>query len=245
MSSPPPVIPKVSVMMPVLAREAWQMDMTVCAISTLRRTTKLPFELVLAVRGNQAELETLLCERKLRDAVDVVVNCDEAGQQSPNADCNLGLAACANDAQYVVYTGNDVFTRPDWLRALLTCFEKFPDCGIATCASSDLPHCAKMAPMDWISEGVYGPFMMFPAGYRFDAETFPTCWGDTDLIQRIYLSGKRSYRNWNVMVQHLLRQSTDRAKNEADGKAAKERFIQKYGRSPLLITRVLIEGFVV
>lgn len=232
----------VSVMLPVKATETWQLEMTACAVATLRGTTAREFQLVVAARECHDALYNVLQERRLLHRVDVMVDCDERGQLSPNVDCNLGLDAC--DGDYVVYTGNDVFTRPGWAEALLECFATMPDCGVATLASADLPIC-RNAPTRWISEGVYGPFMMFPRGLRFDAERFPCQFGDTDLVMRVYLAGKRSYRNWVVKIEHLNRQTVDERKNDADNRAAQQRFAGLYARTSPIMARLLIEGWII
>ena len=222
--------PSVSVMMPVLVNEPWQLAMTQCAIKTLRCTTDHQFELVIA--HAPTEYTDLIAE--IGDIVREKVIPTVTG--TPNADCNKGLDACTGDI--VVYTGNDVFVRPGWLEALLECFE-IEDCGAATLGNAELKH----VPMPRIMEGVYGPFMAFRQDWRFDAETFPCQFGDTDLIMRIYESGKRMYRNHKVVIHHLLRQTVGGEANDKDFLAARDRFIRKHGDSNLLMYRALSEGW--
>ena len=220
--------PSVSVMMPVLLEHPWQYEMTLCAIETLECTTEVPFELVVAqARRSHEDLWLKMNE---------IAKCIDVDESSPNADCNNGLDACTGDI--VVYTGNDVFVRPGWLEALLECFE-IEDCGAATLGNAELKHVA----MPRIMEGVYGPFMAFRQDWRFDAETFPCQFGDTDLIMRIYESGKRMYRNHKVVIHHLLRQTVGGEANDKDFLAARDRFIRKHGESNLLMYRALSEGW--
>lgn len=238
----------VSVLMPVIIRHDWQLVMTRCAIETLRCTTDVPFQLVIVEaegsRMHPATLPSLLCEEIYTGNVD---GWHSRGDVTRNgaADINCGLDQCRGDL--VVYTGNDVFTRPDWLRALLACFQ-ISDCGAATLASRDLsgrPDWAAQAAAGGIREGIYGPFMMFPRTWRFDAARFPWCFGDTDLITRIYRGGQRMYRNWDVSIQHLNRQTIgeDEQAHQRDFQGARERYIAKHRDCPLMIFRALSEGW--
>jgi len=156
-------------------------------------------------------------------------------------DTNQAIDAATGD--YIVHTGNDIFMKPGWLEALLECF-KIPDCGAATLASSDLKH----KPTNSIMEGIYGPLFMFKKGWRFD-EDYENIFGDTDMIMRIYASGKRSYRNWNVVVTHLYQQTfqpMDGKQNLAERfDKFKKLFIQKHHQSNLLIFKILVDGVVI
>ena len=215
---------RVSVMMPVKIDHKWQIPMTICAITTLRCTTEIPFELVIALKNPDTVLPAM------DDCVDRWVMCPKG--TSATEDCNLGLDACSGT--HAIYTGNDVFVRPGWLEALLECW-KIGDCGAATLAAGDLKHKSVRR----IMEGWYGPFMMFDAKRRFDAETFPASFADTDLVMRIYGEGLRMYRNWAVVIQHL----THSTMGAADFDQAKGRFAAKHAGSNLMMYRALTEGW--
>lgn len=220
--------PKFSVMLPVLINEPWQVPMTICAIDTLRLCTDLAFELVIVETGDR----TVEIEKRATTYI------HRPFRTNPTTDCNVGLEACRGE--FVVYTGNDVFVRPGWLECLWECFQ-IGDCGAATLASADLKH----SPANIIMEGVYGPFMMFPKHYRFDAVTFPCQFADTDLIMRIYCEGMRMYRNWKTVIHHLNRQTLSGQDNVEDFKRAHARFSEKFLGCPLLMYKILTEGHVI
>lgn len=193
----------VSVVLPVLVKEAWQEHMTSACVAIMCSTTGVPFELVV-VESESDHFGSL---------ADIHVKIDP--KQGPSKDVNKGFEAATGD--FVVFTGNDVFTRPGWLEALLACFD-IPDCGVATLRASEL----QLPPTDRIIEGVYCPLMMFRKGWRFD-EAYPGAWGDTDLIMRIYEQGQRSYRNNLVTIDHIG-QATDKAVLSAE--ESKARFME-------------------
>lgn len=224
---------KISVVMPVLINEPWQIPMTHCAIETLLCTTEIPFELVVVETGAGRESRFTGDRAEWWPMVDGFQHIALPRGGGVNADTNIGFDAATGDK--IVYTGNDIFTRPGWLEAMLKCFE-IKDCGIATLASGDLRH----SPQDVISEGVYGPFMMFNKGWRFDAAEFPMSFGDTDLIMRQYNAGFRSYRNWSVVIQHFTHSTV----GEGDFKDAEPRFRARHQASPLWIYRAFVQGLV-
>lgn len=212
--------PKIAVVMPVWAEMEWQYHMTVAAIRTLFCTTDIPFHMVIAERG--AELGDF-AHRQPNRYHHIVTN-----EGSVNADTNLGFEYAAESlmADYIVYTGNDLFARPGWLEALLECFEH-ECCGAATLAYSAGDR--QIPAKDQIVEAIYGPFMMFPASWRFDAETFPHTFGDTDLIMRIYRDGKRQLMNRRVQVHHFSHSTL----GHGDFDEARQRFIEKHKDCPI------------
>ena len=223
-----------SVVMPILIRHPWQVPMTACAIETLFVTTALPFELVI-VETEGRYFDPGAGSQSARPYVYRHV----AKRGNANADANLGISLCTTEK--IVYTGNDVFVRPDWLGALLAVFERYADAGVATLASADL----KAHKQDLIQEGAYGPFMMFKRGWAFDADTFPSAFGDTDLIMRVYAAGLRSYRNWNVVIEHLNGQTINGPAHQADYTAALDRFKIKHAANRhLLPHRFFTEGHI-
>jgi hypothetical protein len=87
--------------------------------------------------------------------------------------------------------------------------------------------------------------MMFKRGWAFDADTFPSAFGDTDLIMRVYAAGLRSYRNWNVVIEHLNGQTINGPAHQADYTAALERFRSKHFDSRRLLPyRFFSEGVI-
>ncbi len=218
---------KTSVVLPILLTEPWQIPMTQCSIDTLRCTTAEEFELVIVETGS----------RHFQHKADKYIHIPEKGRQT--WDVNKGIDAA--EGEFIVYTGNDVFTRPDWLAGLHECFEKYPDCGVATLMASEL----RVPSTGRIVEGVYGPFMMFKKPWRFDDECFPEEFADTDLVMRMYESGFRAYRNHAVTIHHLNRQSTVHDSDRYE--AAKQRWEVRHGRggAHLLMFHMLQKGWVV
>ena len=226
--------PKISVLLPVIATELWQVHMTTCAINSMIDTTEVPFEL--------AVVETLSDNFNLvGPSFPRYKYLHRPERTAQVLDLNAGLDLC--DGDFVVYTGNDIFMRPGWLEALLECFE-IPDCGIACLGMSELGH----QPERKITEGFSGPLMMFRQGWRFD-ESFREVFIDADLCMRVYKKGLRAYRNFNVVAVHLLQQTSatldDQQKREQYFRDGKETFVRRHGDSPLLMYRVLSGGQVI
>lgn len=227
--------PEISVVLPVLIGHDWQIPMTLCCIDTLFCTTDVPFELIIVDSsiGKHANLQW--------HKADHVIRRPAAGNST--ADINAGLEVAT--APYTLYMGNDIFVRDEWAEALLECFA-IDDCGIATLASADLMNTplANFFGKALILEGLYGPFMMFETGARFDDDFFPAAFADSDLMMRMYNAGKRSYRNCRVIIQHLNRQTINGPSHEAAFETAKQRFTAKHGGSPLLVYRLISEGWI-
>lgn len=223
--------PKISVVLPIMINEPWQKEMTDCCIKTMLCTTNISFELIV--------IETLTDYYKNGQGY-IYLNFKE--RLGYNAEFNKGVEISSGD--YIVHMGNDIFTRPGWLEAMLKCFE-IPDCGAATLASSDLKH----TPVNRIMEGLYFCIMMLKKeDFKFCDNEFSGVFGDTDLILRLYESGKRMYRNWNVLVHHLGSQSGGGIENpierEKTFNESKQMFINKHQGSPLLIYRAMVEGWI-
>ena len=249
-------VPKISVLMPVITTESWQVEMTKCAISTMRCTTKIDYRLIVVEtlsRSFDTSTDISNVDRRIVKETrgflewepiidDVFWDYLHRPERTAQVlDLNAGLDMC--DGDYVVYTGNDVFMRPGWLEALLECFE-IADCGIACLGMSELGH----KPERRITEGFSGPLMMFKHGWRFD-EAFREVFIDADLCMRVYKSGLRSYRNLRVVAVHLLQQTSaaldDQQTREQWFREGKETFDRRHQDSPLLMYRVLSGGQVI
>ncbi len=230
---------KIAVVLPILIEHEWQVPMTKCAIDSLYCTTKIPFVLVIVETGDFHPGTFMRDGDEYPTRETTIIH--HWIEQKGNAarDVNEGLVLAQEEgATHTVYTGNDIFVRPGWLEAHLKCWD-IPDCGASTLASSDMKHQAQ----DLISEGVFGPHYMFESHRRFDEERFPATFGDTDMIMGIYKEGKRKYRNWNVVIQHLLRQTTGSGEDHQKGfLEARERFAQKHAGCPLWMYQALVQG---
>ena len=164
-------------------------------------------------------------------------------QASTNGDANMGFDVAQHELKktHIVYTANDIFVTDNrWLQALTLPWDQISDCGISTLASSDL----RIHPGPLIMEGVYGPFMMFESHRRFDTDNFPDTFGDTDLIMTAYGEGKRSYRNYSVLLHHAPHTTLKFSREHED--AAKQRFMAKHNDNKhLYMYRAFVQGIVV
>lgn len=229
--------PRLAVVMPTYVTESWQWAMTKAAIETLRVTSAGDLPIIVANRSGAFEHEWGAIECGFTDIR--VIRIPSQGSRSVNHDSNIGFEAAEKmGAEFIVYTGNDVFTRPGWLPALLACFGHDPRCEIATLMPAEnRPHLPNLS---GITEGVYGPFMMFRAHRRFDADEFPGVFGDTDLMMRVYREGGLALRNNDHTVYHFLHQTAIFGP-EAYA-AARAKFVARHSGCGLLMYRLLAEG---
>lgn len=230
--------PIVSVILPIMILNDEQKEMTDRCIQTLRDTTNVPYELILVeAKSHLYEEYTNLPEGNLLKVEKYLHFPEPIGCSK---EFNQGIDVSSGD--FIIHIGNDIFTQPGWLEALLDCF-KIEDCGIATLASSDL----QMKPIDKIMEGVWCPLMMWRKGWRFD-EDFPNVFCDSDLVMRHYEVGFRMYRNWNIVVEHLSAvTSKARWTKEEDINRFnkwKSVFVERHKNSHLIIYRILTEGWI-
>ncbi len=230
--------PRITVLLPVIHLEPWQVTMTRAAIEIMRGCTSTPFRLVL-IETESAQFKDWHVEFKKEFNVSYM---HFPKRRSLSQDLNDAIDEYSRDTDYFIHTGNDIFVKPGWLSALLECFDFRRDCGIATLAASDMKHEARQA----IEEGVYGPIFMFPSGYRFDSFNFPSIFSDTDLIMQAYNDSLKSYRNWRIVVGHLYQQTyslmhTEHRRAELF-QEARERFIRKWSGCGLLMYRILAGG---
>jgi GT2 family glycosyltransferase len=180
----------VSVIVPVLINKPEQIKMTLDCIKTARESTKVPFELTIVETNTHH-----FC-----DDADVYVW--EKKKTTATVSINRGLRVVNTD--WVILLTNDVFVKEGWIERLIECFAKKEDCGVATLASNQFNHKQE----DKIEEGNWWSVVMAPrclfnkVGY-FD-ERFKGVWDDTDLLLRIYKAGFKMYRNFNVVVDHLV-----------------------------------------
>jgi len=227
----------VSVVIPCLTEEPWQIDLTQCIIRVAQHTTEIPFELIIAEAvGSHLDGKT-----------DYVPGLDKyyhnPAKGFANADQNAGMDLATGDI--IVLLTNDVFVKPGWLEALVECFE-IKDCGMASLGTSD--HNEEEVPV--IVEGLWCPLMALPnrPDLRFDAETFPSYWGDSDLVMKVYDAGLRAYRNRRIVCDHLGRATN--TKEHVRGKAkeiedAKNKFVARHQESHHLIFRILMDGLII
>jgi len=237
----------VSVVVPCLTEHRWQVDLTEAIIQVARHTTDVPFELIIAEAvGNYFDGRL---PRQHLPPVDADKHFYNPAKGNANGDTNAGMALCSGDI--IVVLTNDVFVKPGWLEAMLACFDLFPDCGMASLATTD--HQGESQPVNAILEGIWCPIfaVLNRPEFRFDAVEFPSEWGDYDLVMRVYAAGFKAYRNRIVVCNHLGRMTNGNAMEPE--KAAKiegyrQKFLQRWGNTPVaasLMFRALISGWVI
>lgn len=217
-----------SVVLPVYLPAPWLLPMARCAIETLKCTTSIEFELIVVETGSTYLLNF--------PGVDTHIYVEK--RENPTADINQGVRAAHGD--WIVYTGTDVFVRPDWLVSLSKCFA-IADCGTATIGATEL----KQEWSQGVTEGIYHAFFAFRRGFEFDAENFPCAFADSDLMMQVAHSGLRSYRCCEALCYHLVGQTFQAEGAPTHGPTfdeAKAAFRRKWGASPLLMYRILNEG---
>jgi len=216
--------PSISVVLPVFIKTQKNITDTLKCITLLRSCTKVPFELVI--------VET--ASKNFIGLADIYVY--EKTRTNPNISVNRGFRACNSD--YVVFVGNDVFVGDGWLEFLLETFEKRYNCGIATLGNNEHGDEKK----NEIVEGIYFSICMFlKKDAWFDPE-YKFVFDDTDMIFRIYTSGRKCYKNLNCIVQHsphttLGEFGGDRTEYERSREYFKEKW-KRYHTNPLYKTFV-------
>ncbi len=224
----------VSVILPVMIANKWQEELARFAIKTMRVNTQMPFELVIVETG----------EAHLSDPALADIYVHRPTRTNYTDDFNAGLRESFGD--FKVHIGMDVIVGEGWLEAMLACFERFEDCGIATLSCSEPgAHIGPPHQQATFDEAWYGPLMMFREGWTLDP-AFPAMGGDNDLIMRHYLAGKRAYRNNAVRAFHLngvtwfsAYKPEDRQQIEGN---AKEEFMRRYHDCGLAIYRIMTRG---
>ena len=179
-------------MFPVYITKPEQFDMTLKAISLARECTKLEYELIIVETVSQyfsSGLADIYIHEKDRH--------ESRGVRSMNRAFRL-----ASGENLTMFT-TDVFVRPGWLEAIEECLE-LKDCGAATLATSQFRH----TPQDKIEEGNWWSIATIPTKVwaevgEFD-ERYKGVWSDTDYLMRLYESGRKMYRNFKVVVDHLI-----------------------------------------
>jgi hypothetical protein len=243
---------KTAIIMPVLLEERWQVTMTLAAIQTLADTARVDSydtDLVIVETSTTGPHLHPDDNRALYAQFDRVIYQHNPVKTNVCRNYNEALDLVPPFCAFVVMTSNDIFVRPDWFSALHRVFEVCDDAEVATVAASQLrqPHTPGK---HHIKEGVYTPFMMLRNGWRFDEESFPDAWNDTDLIMRVYMQGKRAYRNHASLVHHMGegRQTMPTAEQEPRQAAARQRFIDKYYKTDTALPdmfRILLEGQII
>lgn len=220
-----------SMVLPILELSDYHRQLTDYAIANLRETADATFELVIVETAETPRLSA---------AADVHVH--KPNVTSISNDMNAGLEEASGDV--AGHTANDIVVAQGWDSALLRPWDLFGDCG-ATTLLADSHRGQQRAEVE---EGFYGPIMTYEPSSRFDAETFPNIFADTDLVMRIYREGRRMYRNWRSRVRHIgggeqTWRDVAGAERPALFAAARDRFWARHQDSGLMMARALYEGW--
>lgn len=203
--------PSVSVVLPVFINKDKNIADTHKCISLLRSKTKVHFELVI--------VET--CSSYFIDEADVYIY--EKVKTNCTASINRAFKCCNTD--YVVFVGNDVFVDDGWLEALIDVFASKSDAGIATLGNTEHSDIRK----DQIVEEIFFSICMLRREDAWFDPFYKFIFDDTDLILRIYLSGRKSYKNLSCIVTHVPHQTYGKyCGNPDEYERSKQYFIDKY-----------------
>ena len=175
--------PSVSVVLPVFIKTQKNISDTLRCITLLRSKTKIPFQLVI--------VET--ASKHFIGMADIYVY--EKERTNPNTSVNRAFRCCNSD--YIVFVGNDVFVDNEWLESLIEGF-KIPDCGIATLGNNEHGDTKQ----DKIIESIYFSICMFKKEDAWFDTEYKFVFDDTDMIFRIYTTGRKCYKNLHTIVQH-------------------------------------------
>lgn len=249
-------LPKISVVLPILAPTPFLRTMTNFTIRTLRMHADNKFELVVVeADGNEfapfAEANYQLARsdhdksKYGRDfsAIDQYLNFTP--KIGALKEVNAGIAAASGD--FIVGMGNDVIVPPHWDTELMLPFLEQKDCGASALAAFEpgaIVGPPQALPSPAYVEGMYSPFMMFRKGWTLD-EAYHKIYQDSDLILRMYSAGLRSYRSCRAHVHHLLRMTSDRVEQEQHAKdlAHDERlFYERWSSCPFWMFGMMRSG---
>lgn len=175
----------VSVVVPALIRSEDQLSTTIECLRAAKTKTKLPFELVIVETGTNF-LKEYAC-----------VYIHEKNKTNSTISINRGFKCASGDV--VVLLTNDVIVDGGWLENLLECF-KISDCGLATLATNQFMH----KKSKYINEGIWFSVAAIPKEQAWFDEEYAGAWDDSDLIMRVYQTGKKMYRNYASVVDHKV-----------------------------------------
>jgi len=225
---------KVSVVIPCMITNDKIFAIAAKCIKLARQKTTVPFELII--------VETV--SNYFSTYSDVYIQ--EKNKTTVTKSINKGLKIATGD--YTVLLTNDVFVEDGWLEALLDCFTKYKDCGAATLASTQFFHLKLNLIEEW---GIWGSLFMMPTKLLKELdyldERYQGSWDDTDLWMRLALKGYKIYRNHNVVVEHLIRQTHGSDPIHMSNYYENEKLFKDKFKNHRLDTiyKVLVEGVVI
>lgn len=218
----------VSVVVPILIRSESQHRTTVACLEAAKTKTNLPFELIIV------ETESNF----FRAYADVHIW--EKHRTTSTRSINRGFHAATGE--FVVLLTNDVIVSDGWLEHLLDCF-KISDCGLSTLATTQFHHTQQ----NMIGEGIWFSVAAMHKKDAYFDEGYQGAWDDSDLLMRVYLSGRKMYRNYNCVVDHKVGMTLyGEAGHDTKFEAGKARFLEKWkDHKDTWIYNVLVTGYIV
>jgi len=231
---------KIALILPVYHLAPWHREMTIFTAKMCRSTTNLPFDVVIAERSSDYMVKDQFINHLERPATG----------SSYVKDFNAGIEYAKDmGAEFVIHSGNDLFLTEGWLEALIEPFNMYEDCGISTISVIEshsgmhngvIGHDKRL---NIVTEGYYGPLMMFRSSDRLD-EVYEGKGSDDDLVMRVYTRGQRAYRNLAAIAYHLngvtqdAKPDEEKTVNDAGG----ETFHRRWSASPLDIYQKIRRG---
>lgn len=136
---------------------------------------------------------------------------------------NRAFKACNTDL--VAYLANDVEVCDGWLEKMVECFEKLPDCGIASLGNSEHRDVIR----DEIVEGFYFSIALLRREDAWYTTDYVSNFLDTDLAFRVHLQGKRFYKNLAGHVHHKPHTTVGKYSGDiTDYERCRQHFLDKY-----------------
>ena len=244
-------VPKISVVLPVLAPTPFLRAMTEFAIKALRCNAVEPFELIVAEAvHDHFDPESLSSGHGTMSVkqsgglwnYDPLLKIDKYLNFNPKIggikESNAAIDVATGE--FIVLAGTDVIVPPGWDAELLRVFAEAPDCGAAALSAFE-PNATigPREPLDLVVEGMFSPFMMIRnhQGWRWD-EAYQRIYQDSDLILRMRAKGLHPYRSCRAHVWHLGSVTNKGAGPEHAAECARalahdERlFYRRWGKSP-------------
>jgi glycosyltransferase involved in cell wall biosynthesis len=178
----------------------------------------------LAKARTRAHLEWVIVETGssyYADEADVYIH--ERERTTPNASMNAGFKACSGD--YVIFLSNDVIVCENWVELMSECFLKRLDCGIASLGNNehgDIPR------KEIVPEMYFAVCMMKKEDAWYDP-FYKRVWDDTDLCMRMYINGKKLYKNLAGLVYHKPHSTMgEYAGDRAEYERCRDYFVNKW-----------------
>lgn len=156
--------------------------------------------LLLAKSSTDVPVDWIIVETESKyyvNEADVYIH--EKRRTNPNISVNRGFSAART--KYVIFLANDVKVCNNWVEKMVECFDKHSDCGLSSIGNNE-----HNDPIDdVIVEEGHKFFFSVSMMRREDAWLDPNytyIFDDTDLIFRLYLQGKKHYKNLSGHVYH-------------------------------------------